>query len=182
MSIADGQPAHQHGAQATGDPKNDRISEIISEFSEIFASARSSWSRFAEDVHPELTGASMIMLQFILRKGPVTATGMSQVMSMDKAMVSRQVTRLRELDFVVAEPAPEDRRVQLLTASPKAVEIMESIKQRWAHSYHERFAGWSADEVTQFGEMLHRFNASSAVIAKGPAAKCARDHQDPASA
>ena len=48
------------------------ISEIISEFSQSFAAARTRWTRFAEEVHPELRGPGMMILQTILRRGPVT--------------------------------------------------------------------------------------------------------------
>ena len=41
------------------------ISEIISEFSQSFAAARTRWTRFAEEVHPELRGPGMMILQTI---------------------------------------------------------------------------------------------------------------------
>lgn len=137
------------------------IGDIISEFSEVIAFARSRWARYAEDVHPDLRGVGLIMLQLILRKGPLTATGISQMLDMDKAVVSRQIAKLRELELVDTEPAAEDRRVTLLTGSARAQELIDAIREKWAHAYHERFIGWSDAELKQLRSGLHRFNATS---------------------
>nr|WP_279543872.1 MarR family transcriptional regulator [Leucobacter ruminantium] len=116
-------------------------------------------------------------MQLVLKKGPVTATGLSQMLDMDKALVSRQVAKLRELGFVETEPAPEDRRVVLLTATPMADELIEQLRERWAHLYHERFGDWSVEDLAQLRAGLHRFNSSAHdVRVEGPAGRCARDH------
>ncbi|WP_217133360.1 MarR family winged helix-turn-helix transcriptional regulator [Leucobacter chinensis] len=156
------------------------ITDIISEFSEVFASARTNWSRYAETVHPELSGGGLMVLQFILRKGPVTATGISQVLDMDKALVSRQIARLREFNLVEARPAPDDRRVQLLTGTAESEEIMAEVRTRWAHSYHERFEGWNASELLVLRDALHRFNAGTVPPNDGPATRCAQGHREAA--
>lgn len=160
-----------------------RIAEIIAEFSEVFAYARTRWARFAEEVHPELKGVGMIVLQFIVKKGPVTATRIAQMLDMDKAMVSRQVSKLRELGMIDAEPAPEDRRVVLLTASTSAVELLDGLRDRWAHGYHERFRGWTLDELEVMRDGLHRFNATADLsMPDGPAARCVREQGETAGA
>lgn len=153
----------------------DRISEIISEFSEVFAFSRSRWSRYAEGIHPELSGVGMMVLQFIVRKGPLTATGLSQFLDMDKSMVSRQVSKLRELGLVEATPAPEDGRVMLLTGSETAQELIGGIRTQWAMAYRERFAGWSDEELESLRSGLHRFNAAADEARPvGPAGRCAK--------
>ncbi|MBK0421656.1 winged helix-turn-helix transcriptional regulator [Leucobacter sp. CSA2] len=157
-------------------PKDARITEIISEFSEIFTFARTRWARYAEGVHPELRGVGLMVLQLILKKGPVTATEISQMLDMDKATVSRQVANLREMDLVVAEPAAEDKRVTLLTPSPLAQEQFVKIRIAWAESYHERFSDWSMDDLEVLKLGLHRFNtASTDPAVDGPAARCSRE-------
>ncbi|MBL3687831.1 MarR family transcriptional regulator [Leucobacter zeae] len=160
------------------------VAEIIAEFSEIFAFARTKWARYAEEVHPDLRGVGMMVLQLVLRKGPVTATGISQLLDMDKAMVSRQISKLRELGLVAAEPAAEDRRVILLTGSERAEEMLDGIRRQWAHAYHERFDGWSPADLETLRAGLHRFNASAeSGRPDGPARRCAREHaQDAQSA
>lgn len=159
--------------------RDDIVADIISEFSEVIAFARSRWARYAEDVHADLRGVGLIMLQVITRKGPLTATGIAQMLDMDKAVVSRQVAKLRELGLVEAEPAAEDRRVVLLTASSHAHELLDGIRVKWADAYHERFVGWSAAELDHLRSGLHRFNASADLqLPDSPSGRCLRDHAD----
>lgn len=151
------------------------MDDIIAEFSEVVAFARTNWMRYSAEVDAELRGTSMMVLQLIKRKGPVTATGISQLLDMDKAVVSRQVAKLREMGLIEATPAPEDRRVQLLAVSAQGRELLGEIRQRWAHAYHERFTGWSNAELDALRSGLHRFNASADRLrADGPAVRCAR--------
>lgn len=158
------------------DDSADTIAEIIAEFSEVIAFARSRWARYAEDVHQDLRGVGLIVLQLILRKGPLTVTGISQMLDMDKAVVSRQISKLRELSLVDAEPSPEDGRVVLLTGSAHAQELIDAIREKWADAYHERFSGWTAADLEQLRANLHRFNASAdhTVARDTPSGRCVR--------
>lgn len=156
--------------------RSEQISHIIAEFSEVFAFVRTRWARFAEETHPDLRGSGIIVLQIVMRKGPVTVTGLSQLLDMDKAMVSRQVSKLRELGFVDSTPAAEDRRVALITATDKARTVIEALRVRAAHDYHLRFAEWDDASLQDLGTSLHRFNSYSPEHADSPAVRCARDH------
>lgn len=158
---------------------DDTVADIISEFSEVIAFARSRWTRYAEEVHSELRGVGLIMLQLIVRKGPLTATGLAQMLDMDKAVVSRQVAKLRELELVETAPAVEDRRVVLLTASPKAQALLEGIRAKWSRAYHERFLGWSEVELEQLRVGLHRFNATAEhAVPDLPSSRCTREQPE----
>lgn len=164
-----------HETDPTRTKPGGAIADIMAEFSEIFAFARTRWVRYAEEIDPALRGAGMMILQLINRKGPVTATGIGQLLDMDKAVVSRQVAKLRELGLVDAQPAPDDKRVLLLVVSDKAAPLLEGIKARWAHAYHERFADWDDTELDALRAALHRFNSSADEIrVDGPAVRCAR--------
>lgn len=166
-----------HRPQPDGSAPNDPIPEIIAEFSEVFAFARTRWARYAEEVNAELKGVGMMILQTVMRKGPVTATGLGQMLDMDKAVVSRQVSKLRELDLINAEPAAEDRRVILLTATTHAREALDELHERTANAYQERFSGWEPDELVALRDLLHRFNRTAEQLpSDGPAVRCAREH------
>lgn len=156
------------------------ISEIIAELSEVFAFARTRWTKYAEEIDPALKGLSVIVLRTILRHGPVTATELSQMLDMDKATVSRQVARLRELDLVDAEASAEDRRVILLQTSQAARASLDRVHSQTAHDYHERFAGWSTNDLDRFRDTLRRFNGDASPasgVSDSPAARCARGHE-----
>ncbi len=156
---------------------DDTIGDIIAEFSEVIAFARNRWSRYAEDVHPELRAMGLMMLQVIIRKGPLSATELGLMLGMDKALVSRQLAKLRELALVEATPAPEDRRVTFLSASAQAHELIDSIRNKWAAAYHERFVGWSGAELAELRAGLRHFNESAdrpAPAPTSPSARCAQ--------
>lgn len=140
---------------------SDVITGIMAEFSEAYSLSRSRWARFAAEVHPDLSGASMIILQLILREGPVIATDISQLLDIDKSFISRQISKLRELGYVVATEAPDDRRVQLLTTTVKAAKLINHFSEMWVNTYHERFKGWSAAELQALHDGLRRFNCAS---------------------
>lgn len=158
---------------------SDLLTSIIAEFSEVFAFSRTRWARFAEEVHPALRGSSLVVLQVISRKGPITATGLSQLLDMDKSLVSRQITKLRDLGFIDTAESPEDRRVQLITVSATAAELFADIRTLWANSYRERFEGWSTSDLQSLLDGLSHFNAAATEARHdGPAFRCARHAAD----
>lgn len=141
----------------------DTVTEIITEFTEVLAFSRSRWARSANGVQIGLGAVGMMVLQFISRKGPLTATDLCQILDMDKSFVSRQVAKLRELGFVEANPAPDDGRVQLLTPSDEALALMNHIRTQWVSAYRERFSDWSDADLVALRDSLHRFNAAAEV-------------------
>lgn len=148
------------GDMSRGDmSREEAIPQIISEFSEVFASAKKRLTHFAEGVHPELKSVGMLLLQTIQRRGPITATELVQILDMDKASVSRQLSKLRELGFLLVEPSAEDRRVFLLSLSPEAVSSMEALRAETSRSYEERFKSWSDADILQLRALLKRYNA-----------------------
>src|SRR5690606_21517184 len=146
----DGTPA----VSATGDLE----ASIIAEFSQVFAFARARWARYAEEVHPELRGVGMMILQTIIRRESITATELSHLMDMDKSAVSRQVPRLRELGLIEARPSSEDRRVVRLPPCASAEQTIDALRTRTARAYHERFEGWNEEDLETLNTLLHRFN------------------------
>lgn len=138
--------------------REQRIADIISEIGEVLAFARTQWTRDAATLHDELRGVSLIMLQMVRRKGPLSSTDLSQMLDMDKASVSRHVAVLRELGLLDTEPSPEDRRVQLLTVSHEGMSLLGKLRERSADAYRERFAEWSDADLDLLHSGLHRFN------------------------
>lgn len=135
------------------------IRDIAAEFAGVFAFARSRWARHAQQVHPELNGVGLMVLQRVTRCGPITASAIVQQLDMDKAAVSRQVTKLRELGLVEVAPAAEDKRVQMLSLTAAGQAATENLRGLMAADYAERFAGWSDADLAELRTLLHRFNS-----------------------
>jgi DNA-binding MarR family transcriptional regulator len=157
-------PAHPH------DPTLD----VIAEFTEVFAFIRSRWTDYSVQIHPELSGGSIFVLQTIVRKGPITATEIAHRLLMDKGMISRQVTLLKRLELIEARPAASDRRVTLLTGTALAQTRLGDVRGQMAEEYRRRFAGWDDAELGQLRDMLRRFNGSAEAfdLPDSPAARC----------
>lgn len=155
--------------------RNELIPEIISEFSQVFAAARTRWAKYADEVHPELRGPGLMMLRTIMRHEPITATGLAGLMGLDKAAVSRQVTRLRQLGLIDATPAESDKRVVLLSASEAGRTALDGSHAFTAEAYRARFADWDTEQLRQLHGLLHMFNeGADAQRGDGPARRCAR--------
>ena len=132
--------------------------DIAVEFGAVFAFARSRWTRHAQEVHPDLRGVGLMVLQTVARHGPLTATEVCQHLGIDKATISRQVAALRELGFVSVDGSLADRRAQLLSLSPAGVAAIDELRALAALDYEERFAGWSEADLETLRALLHRFN------------------------
>lgn len=141
-------------------PVAEVIRDIAGEFAAAFAFARSRWAGHAGNVHPDLKGVGLMVLQRITRCGQITATEVAQHLDMDKATVSRQVNKLRELGLVGVAPTVEDKRVQLLTLSAEGAAAVEELRGRMASDYAERFAGWDESDLAHLRALLHRFNGA----------------------
>lgn len=153
----------------TGDPHDTAIIDIMAEFTQVFAFARSRWAKFAEELHPELRAQGLMVLQTIIRREPISATELAQLLNLDKAIVSRQVSQLRDLGFVEATPSEADRRVFLLTSTKAAVRAIEDMRASSATAYHERFKEWEMADLSQLRSLLQRFNRERTV-------PCRADH------
>lgn len=157
---------------------HDPILDVIAEFTESFAFIRTRWTEFTEQLHPELSGGSIFVLQLILKKGPITATEIGHRLRMDKAMISRQVTLLRKLGLVDTQPAAEDRRVALLTGTELARTMLVEVRSQMADQYRQRFADWDAEDIVRLRELLHQFNGTADFFEdrSSPSARCTPAH------
>lgn len=137
------------------------IADVVAEFGQVFAFARMRWARYAEQIHPELRGPDVFMLQIISRKGPVAAKQLAQLLGIDKGLVSRQIAKLRQLELVEAQHDETDRRSVLLTVSDSGREMLSGIHRELSAAYEQRLADWSEHDLQTLVDLLHRFNAAN---------------------
>lgn len=137
------------------------IAEVVAEFGQVFAFARMRWTRYAEQIHPELRGPDVFMLQIVSRKGPVTAKELTQLLRIDKGLVSRQLAKLRQLGLVEAQHDAADRRSVLLTVSDSGREMLSGMHRELSAAYEQRLADWSEEDLQTLIDLLHRFNAAN---------------------
>ena len=105
-------------------------------------------------VHAELQPASYLMLAHVAEHGPMRASTVADLFSIDKGAISRQVTHLIELGLIEKSRDPEDGRAWLLTATPDARERLAQVAQS------RRRYDWESGDLETFTALLARYNES----------------------
>lgn len=111
-------------------------------------------------VHPDLQPASYLMLSHVAENGPMRASSVADLFTVDKGAISRQVTHLMELGLVEKSRDPEDGRAWLLTATPDAVQRLRTVAEQRRSYLAERLDGWEAGDLERFTDLLARYNDS----------------------
>ena len=111
-------------------------------------------------VHPDLQPASYLMLGHVAENGPMRASAVADLFTVDKGAISRQVTHLMELGLVQKTRDPEDGRAWLLSATPDAVERLRTVTEQRRTYLAERLEGWEAGDLDLFTDLLARYNDS----------------------
>ena len=111
-------------------------------------------------VHPDLQPASYLMLSHVAESGPMRASSVADLFTVDKGAISRQVTHLMELGLVEKSRDPEDGRAWLLSATPDAVQRLRTVAEQRRTYLAERLDGWEAGDLERFTDLLARYNDS----------------------
>jgi len=111
-------------------------------------------------VHPDLQPASYLMLSHVAENGPMRASSVADLFTVDKGAISRQVTHLMELGLVQKTRDPEDGRAWLLSATPDAKERLRTVTEQRRTYLAERLDGWEAGDLERFTDLLARYNDS----------------------
>jgi len=114
----------------------------------------------AQAVHPELNGATYLMLGAIRERGQVRASEMAELFHIDKGAISRQVNQLLELGLVDKVPDPADARASLLSLTPDAETRLDEVTQFRRAWLEERLGDWTAADLDSFVNELARYNAA----------------------
>lgn len=111
-------------------------------------------------VHPDLQPASYLMLSHVAENGPMRASAVADLFTVDKGAISRQVTHLIELGLVEKSRDPEDGRAWLLSATPDAAHRLRTVAEQRRTYLAERLDGWEAGDLERFTDLLARYNES----------------------
>jgi DNA-binding MarR family transcriptional regulator len=114
----------------------------------------------ARSVHEDLQPASYLMLAWMVDQGPVRASSMVETFGIDKGAISRQLHHLDELGLVERTPDAADGRATLVAASDDAVRRLADVTEHRRKWLDERLGDWSSEDLTQFGDLLERYNRS----------------------
>lgn len=111
-------------------------------------------------VDPDLNGAAYLMLAWLANEGPVRSTALVEVFGIDKGAVSRQVQHLEDHGLVVRSPDPDDGRATLIAASDLARRRLDAVSDERRALLDDRLSDWSEEDLSQFVELLARYNGA----------------------
>ncbi len=106
--------------------------------------------------HPQVDPMAYPLL-FNLKVHPMRVSALAEVLHSDISTVSRQVSTLVDLGFVVRGPDPDDGRAQALSLTDEGTALLGAIREdrdRWLKGL---LANWSDDDVTAFSVHLRHF-------------------------
>lgn len=141
-------------------PRPESLTRLEQEVGVLVRRIRRVIAERARLVHPELQPASYLMLAHLAGQGPMRASSVADLFTIDKGAISRQVTHLIELGLVEKSRDPEDGRAWLLTATPDAQERLTSVAESRRRYLAERLGGWEAGDLELFTDLLARYNES----------------------
>lgn len=117
--------------------------------------------RTAAVFDPTLQPASFLIVRWLLSYGPATATLLAESTAMDRSSVSRLVTQLKQLGYVISETHPEDRRGVLISLTESGREKASNAIKEKEKEFYKRISNWEDSELKTFVEMLKYFNGST---------------------
>lgn len=142
------------------------MTERAQAFDEITAELRVLGRRFktvvadrATEVHPQLQPASYLILAFLAENGPTRGSALACQFDIDKGAISRQLQHLVDLGLADRAADPEDGRAQLVSATAKAVELIETGNVNQRLKWQRGLGDWSDEDLRSFAVQLERFNS-----------------------
>jgi DNA-binding MarR family transcriptional regulator len=128
------------------------------ELSVLFGRARSVSLNLVAQIHPELDSASYALLLRLDDTGPVRAADVVGLTGLDKSTVSRQLSRLEELDLIERVADPSDGRARLIQLTKTGTTRLASVREDRRRQLRARFESWSTDDLQAFATLLGRLN------------------------
>jgi DNA-binding MarR family transcriptional regulator len=96
------------------------------------------------------------LLGLIVDRGPVRATELQALISVEQSTLSRQLATLAERGLIVRSADPADGRAVLLTAAPRARSAVLIVRRRWRRALADLMSDWSDAERDQLLRLTNR--------------------------
>ena len=108
---------------------------------------------------PDITFAEATLMSAISARHHATAAEVTADLRIDKSTASRQIAVLERRGLLARRAAPGARRAQWLELTPEGGRILRASDDVRIEAIRDRVSQWSDVEVSQFADLLRRFNA-----------------------
>ncbi len=125
-----------------------------------------------------LSSAQWRLLVHVLREGPVSQARLADWLEIEPISVSRLIDRMQKSGWVMRQPDPQDRRVQLIVATEATLAIRHELKAMATAVYDEAMAGLDpAARATLLSGLSSVIATVSTTLSVGTALVCDPDCQ-----
>ncbi|GMA22861.1 MarR family transcriptional regulator [Luteimicrobium album] len=110
----------------------------------------------------ELDRAAYLILRALGRLSSADINELATVLGLDASTVGRQVAALADQGLVRREPAPDDRRRSVVSATADGRDRAALTSALRQGRTRELLAGWDDESLAEFAGLLARYNAAVA--------------------
>lgn len=144
--------------------RDDLLESLEIEVAVLVRRARRVIALRAAMVHPDLLPTSYVVLTVINERGPLRASQIAEMFSLDKGAVSRQVQQLADLGLITREQDSCDRRAQVISLTDDARARLAEIRAARRVRLRSRLGDWEDDRLDDFVGSLRLYNSALAWI------------------
>lgn len=141
-------------------PTHEALNAVERELGVLIHRVRRRTVENARDIDPELPSAAYPILRFVYDHDGVRASQVAEHFGIDKGAVSRQVAQMERLGLVERSSDPADRRAQTLLVTAEGRRRVAELRAARRSAFAGKLAAWTADELADLAEQLHRYNES----------------------
>ena len=113
--------------------------------------------RLIEEAGIPLDRALFPLLARVWRYGPIGVVDLADRTGRDHTTVSRQMSKLEELDLIERRPSLADRRVREATVTGKGQEMVDLLNAARERLANRILVEWTDEDFDQFRGLLRRF-------------------------
>jgi len=124
----------------------------------LLARSRAQGRELAAQVHPDLDALSYATLARIEQTAPVRASELAEYFGVDKAAVSRQISRLEELELIERTPDPADARARALDLTAQGRSRLQAVRLARRDRFRSLVSTWPRTDVAELARLLGELN------------------------
>ena len=145
---------------AMAEHRTTAVASVTDSFIDLQRTVRRSKARLLAAAGNDVESATHLLLHTVESEGPMRASALATSVHSDLSTVSRQVAALVSRGLLERRADQSDGRACVLAVTDAGrAAIAEHDRGRQAF-FDEVLAGWSADELRQFGQQMERFTAA----------------------
>ncbi|MBS1064115.1 MarR family transcriptional regulator [Gluconobacter wancherniae] len=113
--------------------------------------------RLIEEAGIPLDRALFPLLARVWRYGPIGVVDLADRTGRDHTTISRQMSKLEELDLIARRSSTTDKRVREATVTEKGQEMLDMLNAARERLANRILVDWTGEDLDQLRSLLRRF-------------------------